>query len=74
MSTDYKLAADLFATESSTNVAIGIDNYEGYMVSQYMDEHQLRAAIVKLVEVLSYVSDDPEEVLRRFNVNYGDEK
>ena len=73
MSTEYELAPNLSACEASSLITIGVDNPVGEsMWTPRMDEHQLRTAIIKLVEVLSYVSDDPEEALARFNVSYGD--
>ena len=76
MSTEYQLAPGLFAVESSMMIEIFVEDprHPNREVTHCprMDEHQLRTAIIKLVEVLSYVSDDPEEALARFNVSYGD--
>ena len=76
MSTEYQLAPGLFAVESSSMIEIYVEDprhpYCEVTHCPRMDERQLRTAIIKLVEVLSYVSDDPDEALARFNVNYGD--
>ncbi len=73
MSTEYQLAPNLSAHESSGFITIAVDTPVGdFLETPRMDERQLRTAIIKLVEVLSYVSDDPEEALARFNVSYGD--
>lgn len=74
MSTEYRLAERLCAVEGSAMIQIVAENpdVEGEdLWSERMDEHQLRTAIIKMVEVLSYVSSDPEEALARFNVKYG---
>lgn len=73
MSTEYQLAPNLSAYESSGFITIAVDTPVGdFLETPRMDEHQLRTAIIKLVEVLSYVSDDPDAALARFNVRYGD--
>ena len=76
MSTEYVLARGLTAYEQSGMVEIYVEDplspERTVDFCPRMDEHQLRTAIIKLVEVLSYVSDDPEEAMRRFNVQYGD--
>ena len=76
MSTEYQLAPGLFAVEVSMMIEIFVEDprHPAREVTHCprMDEHQLRTAIIKLVEVLSYVSDDPDAALARFNVRYGD--
>ena len=76
MSTEYQLAPGLSAVESSMVIEIFVEDPRHpdceVIHCPRMDEHQLRTAIIKLVEVLSYVSDDPDEALARFNVSYGD--
>ena len=78
MSTTYRISEDIDAEESSGRVCVGVvkeTRYDGeFTYSSYMDSTALRTAIIKMIEVLSYISDDPEEVLRRFNVDYGDTK
>lgn len=75
MSTEYKLAPGLTAYESSSMIEIYVEDTLSPERTvdhcQRMDEHTLRTAIIKMVEVLSYVSSDPEEALARFNVKYG---
>ena len=65
MSTEYQLAPGLSAYESSSMIEI-------YVEDTLSPERTLRTAIIKMVEVLSYISSDPEEALARFNVKYGD--
>lgn len=75
MSTEYRLTERLCAVEGSSMIQIVAENpdVEGDdLWSERLDEHQLRAVIVKMVEALSYISSDPDEALARFNVNYGD--
>lgn len=78
MSTEYQLARGLSAYEQSGRVEIYVeDPLSPERLVDFcpaMDEHQLRAAIINLVKVLSYVSEDPDEALTRFNVKYGDTK
>lgn len=80
MSTEYPLVVapdrngSLFLIESSCSVEFNISFPSSgveLVNSLPLSADQLRAAIIKQIEVLSYISDDPEEVLRRFNVNYG---
>jgi hypothetical protein len=75
MSTEYKITEDISAHESSSCISLGIDMGDGSGMSEfstYMNEVEFRMAIIKQIEVLSYISDDPEEVLKRFNVDYGE--
>lgn len=48
-----------------------LDDGTTVVYSQRLTAQELRNAIIRQIEVLSYISDDPEEVLKRFNVNYG---
>jgi hypothetical protein len=70
MGTEYEIAPDVELHESSCNVCFAIDNHDGYMTSRYISAKELEQTIINQVRVLSYISDDPEAVLRRFNVDY----
>lgn len=77
MSTEYELGHGVTAVESSSRISIGVVVEEGihhhfYKFSESMDEHQLRALIVKLIHSCSYISEDPSDILARFNVTYQD--
>lgn len=74
MSTEYNIAPGVTVTERSSRLNLGIEREDGYLAAPAMDEITARLAIIKLVEALSYISKDPDEVLARFNVNYGDTK
>ena len=77
MSTEYEVLGDLVAVESSAQIDLGLStgmNCTGYMtLMRDIDENQMRKMIVNLVKIGSYISDDPEEFLQRFNVDYRDE-
>lgn len=71
MSTEYKISSDVSLVESSCKVVFFIgDN----LYSKELDAKELRKAIIKQIEVLSYISDKDIEVLKRFNVEYGQTK
>jgi len=75
MSTEYKITEDISAHESSSCISLGIDMGDGSGMcefSTYMDEAAFRKAIIKQIEALSYISEDPEATLKRFNVDYGE--
>ena len=85
MSTDYTVHRDsegveLVLLEQSGKVtymlcgASWLDNEPVILFAEELDEKDLRAAIIRQIEVLSYISADPEEVLKRFNVDYGDKQ
>lgn len=76
MSTTHKITEDLELDEASCKVSFVLSyELDGCLYSNNeLDAAGLRKAIIRQIEVLSYISDDPEEVLRRFNVNYGDQK
>ena len=75
MSTSYDITKHLTAHESSTRITFSLyDGTETTDSGEELDALALRKAIVKLVHVLSYISDDPEEALSRFNVDYGDKE
>lgn len=79
MGTDYRIANNVELLESSCEVEFAVqgqhvqklDDGSVIVYSKSLDAAQLRDAIIRQIEVLSYISDDPEEVLKRFNVNYG---
>ena len=75
MGTEYKVADNVELYEMSCKVQFAIEfgpaNNATIVVSPYLTAEQLRAAIIKQIEVLSYISEDPEAVLERFNVDYG---
>ena len=75
MSTEYKITDRLFLLEASSKVNFIIDNLPLEIAStKEITAVQLRLAIIKQIEVLSYISEDANEVLKRFNVSYGDFK
>lgn len=79
MGTDYRITDKIELLEGSCQVQFCIETHNVQLLddgasiaySQYMTSAQLREAIIRQIEVLSYISDDPEEVLKRFNVDYG---
>lgn len=73
MSTAHELAPGLDIVEQSCKVSFGVEVGDGYYrYCNALTADEFRLAIIKQIEVLSYISDDPEEVLRRFNVDYGE--
>ena len=74
MSTSYTITKKIEAHESSCEISIGVENRDSgyYIYSPDMSYEEFRLAIIKQIEVLSYISDDPEATLKRFNVDYGD--
>jgi hypothetical protein len=75
VSTSYQITKELTAHESSTRITLSLETGSAFLDSyEELDALALRKAIVKLVHVLSYISDDPEEALSRFNVDYGDKE
>lgn len=75
MSTEYELGSDYMAHESGSRLSIGpIENKgstdEFHSLGESMDEDDLRKLIVKLIHCCSYIAEDPEEILKRFNVKY----
>lgn len=74
MSTEYELAPGVTVTERSGRLSMSVEMVNGYLAAPEMDEATTRLAIIKLVEALSYISEDPDEVLARFNVKYGDKE
>lgn len=81
MSTDYAIVKEgegpnecqLELSESSSKVAFYLEtNMEGITHrTKYLTESELRASIIKQIQVLSYISEDPQATLDRFNVEYG---
>lgn len=77
MSTEYEIHPGVYLGEHSCKVDLyGSVTRDGYAVDLAADitDEDLRKMIVKMVHVLSYISDDPEEVLKRFNVGYEDQR
>ena len=75
MSTEYKITEDISAHESSSCISLGIDMGDGSGMSEfsaYMNEVEFRMAIIKQIVALSYISEDPEATMKRFNVDYGE--
>lgn len=76
MSTEYELGSGYVAVESSSRISVGIIQNENSPEDRFhdfgesMNELELRRFIVELVKSCSYVSDDPEATLKRFNVDY----
>jgi len=76
MGTEYKIAEDVYLAESSCEVRFILVK-EGDIkdeCSKWMSAQDLKEAILEQIFVLSYISEEPEEVLKRFNVDYGDEE
>lgn len=73
MSTEYPITPshDVELQERSCMVSFFIETTRGTLASTEMDACGLRNSIIRQIEVLSYISEDPEEVLKRFNVQYG---
>lgn len=80
MSTEHTLHMDetteLVVEESSDMVRIGAHCKvaDQAVYTDSMTEEEFRAVIVKQIKILSYISADPDEVLKRFNVEYGQTK
>lgn len=74
MSNEFQITKDVALLEQSCLLQFAIDLPDCSILSKEFTPEQLRIAIIKQIEVLSYFSDDPEEVLKRFNVKYGDVK
>ena len=74
MSTEYNITRGLVLTEHSSDVQYTIDAWDHIATSDMLDAEDLRLAIINQIEVLSYISENADEVLKRFNVNYGDLK
>ena len=76
MSTEYEIVKGVSLYEASCKVwfLMGYDLPGMGLESEALDATTLRKAIIKQIEVLSYISDDPEEVMKRFNVNYRQEE
>jgi hypothetical protein len=81
MSTEYVLHEDkhgdqLIAFEHSSKLDITINYPTTHQDMSILDltDEQLTTIIIKLVEVLSYISADGAAVLKRFNVEYGQTK
>lgn len=73
MSTEYPITPtrDVSLCEQSTKVSFTVDTPRGSLTSSEMNADGLRETIIRQIEILSYISDDPNEVLKRFNVEYG---
>ena len=87
MSTEYvldegdgkgsKYGARFAVEESSCEVTFSLSEGDGEPVdatSRRFTAQELRQIIIRQIEVLSYISEDPEEVLARFNVDYGQQE
>jgi hypothetical protein len=78
MSTEYELGHGLVAVESGSRISIGVDRFsydEGSCIewlTDSLDEEKLRALIIELIHACSYIADDPEVLLKRFNTTYED--
>ncbi|MEG1121242.1 MAG: hypothetical protein RSE62_03465 [Citrobacter sp.] len=73
MSNEYPIGHNVSVGEQSLLLDFMIDTpCTGFpTTSLAFTVEEFRTAIIKQIEALSYFSDNPEEVLRRFNVNYG---
>lgn len=77
--TEYRISDNIDLLESSCEVQMAVTGTETQLLddgttvvySQRLSAGEMRKAIIRQIEVLSYISDDPEEVLKRFNVDYG---
>ena len=75
MGTAYKITEDLWLNEMSCEVSLSIgDGDNNLAVSKHLNAQQLQAAIIRQIEVLSYISEEPDLVMRRFNVKYGEQE
>jgi len=82
MSTEYPIlnrkehGADLVLCEASCNVAVSMSYLgdDSEVSTNYLTADQLQYAIIRMIEMLSYISGDAEATLKRFNVNYGDKQ
>lgn len=74
MSTEYHITGELFACERSGKIDLYIDSVDRgfHYAKNDMDESDLRAAIVRLIHACSYISEDPQALLDRFNTSYRD--
>lgn len=74
MSNSYPIAPGVEIGEQSCRLWFCVERSDGeeYLCSEEFNEETLRKAIVAQIKVLSYYSDDSDEVLQRFNVNYQD--
>lgn len=70
MGTEYHLSDTYSAHEQSCKISLCVERADGYLVGKEMNHDQLCALIAELVRVASYISSDPEETLKKFNVNY----
>lgn len=76
MSTEYIITDRLMIAEQSSKATfIVYEEPSGYrMKLESLDESQLRTAIIRMIRVLAYISEDPDQVLEEFNVTYEDKK
>ena len=72
MSTEYTLSDVLSILESSDTVTYWMDNGSEQIFAGPFTENEFKSLIIRQIEILSYISSDPDEVLKRFNVKYGD--
>ena len=76
MSTEYIITDRLMIAEQSSRAAfIVYEEPSGYrMKLETLDESQLRTAIIRMIRVLAYISEDPDQVLEEFNITYEDKR
>jgi hypothetical protein len=76
MSTKYVLTNDISIVENSCHIQFLLDDDELCMpyMSSPLGPETLRKIIVEQIKILSYIVDDPDEVLKRFNVDYLDKE
>jgi hypothetical protein len=78
MSTEYIIhrsfdGSTIELHEHSSLVDLALWNEHGALsLCRNLNDKELRRMIIRMVEVLSYISGDGEKELKRFNVNYGD--
>lgn len=74
MSTEYEISPGFSLVESSSYLTPMTRTPAGdVLCGERMDEAQARRAIIKFIEAVSYIADDPDVILSRFNVKYGDQ-
>jgi hypothetical protein len=72
MSTEYEIHPGFSLVESSSYLTPMTYTPTGDVLSgERMDEAQACRAIIKFIEAVSYIAEDPDVILDRFNVKYG---
>lgn len=72
MGNEYKLTEDVSLIENSCRFQYLIGYSGAFADSKEITARQLRLSIIRQIQALSYFVKDPDEVLKRFNVDYGD--